>query len=116
MSIIAWLVVGLVAGWIANLIMSSGRGGLLSDLVIGILGAIIGGCIMGSINNTDYTTGINIPTLLVAIGGAIRLPKSGRGWADRSLLWGFSREPGGGSCFPLPKTRLIGYLTDLSSI
>lgn len=73
MSILAWLVVGLIAGWIANIIMSSGRGGLLGDLGLGILGAILGGYIMGYVTNTDYTSGINIPTILVAIGGAIVL-------------------------------------------
>ncbi|NWJ48414.1 MAG: GlsB/YeaQ/YmgE family stress response membrane protein [Chloroflexi bacterium] len=73
MSIIAWLVVGLVAGWIANMIMSSGRGGLITDLVIGILGAIVGGFLLGLVTKTDYTTGINVPTILVAIGGAIVL-------------------------------------------
>lgn len=73
MSIIAWLVVGLLAGWIANMIMSSGAGGLLADLVLGILGAMIGGFVMGLITGTDYTTGINIPTILVSIVGAIIL-------------------------------------------
>jgi len=73
MSIIAWLVVGLAAGWIAHMIMNSGRGGLVSDLVLGILGAIVAGFFMGLVTNTDYTTGINLPTLLVATGGAIGL-------------------------------------------
>ena len=73
MSIFAWLVVGLVSGWVANRIMNSGRGGLLSDLVLGVLGAIVAGFFMGLVTNTDYTTGINFPTLLVATGGAIGL-------------------------------------------
>jgi uncharacterized membrane protein YeaQ/YmgE (transglycosylase-associated protein family) len=73
MSIIAWLVVGLLAGWIANLIMRSGAGGLVVDLVLGVLGAIVGGFVMGLITDTDYTTGINIPTILVAVAGAIVL-------------------------------------------
>jgi len=73
MSIIAWLVVGLIAGWIANMIMSSGAGGLLADLVIGVLGAIIGGFVVGLITGADYTSGINIPTILVSIVGAIIL-------------------------------------------
>ena len=71
MSIIAWLVVGLLAGWIANMIMSSGAGGLLADLAIGIVGAIVGGFLMGLVTGQDYTTGINIPTILVSIVGAI---------------------------------------------
>lgn len=73
MSIIAWLVVGLLAGWIANMIMSSGAGGLIADLLLGILGAMIGGFVVGLITGTDYTTGINIPTILVSVVGAIIL-------------------------------------------
>ena len=71
MSIIAWLVVGLIAGWVANMIMSSGRGGLLIDLVLGVVGAMVGGFVVGLITKQDYTTGINIPTILVSILGAI---------------------------------------------
>ena len=71
MSIIAWLVVGLLAGWIANMIMSSGAGGLVADLVLGVVGAIVGGFVMGLLTGGDYTTGINIPTILVSIVGAI---------------------------------------------
>jgi uncharacterized membrane protein YeaQ/YmgE (transglycosylase-associated protein family) len=73
MSIIAWLVVGVIAGWIANMIMSSGAGGLLADLVLGVLGAMLGGFVMGLVTGQDYTTGINISTILVSIGGAIVL-------------------------------------------
>lgn len=71
MSIIAWLVVGLIAGWVANMIMSSGRGGLLTDLILGIVGAIVGGFVVGLITGQDYTTGINIPSIIVSIIGAI---------------------------------------------
>ena len=73
MSIIAWLVVGLLAGWIANMIMSSGAGGLVADLLIGVLGAMIGGFVVGLVTGNDYTIGINIPTILVSIVGAIIL-------------------------------------------
>jgi len=73
MSILAWLVVGLLAGWIANMIMSSGAGGLLADLVIGVLGAVIGGFVIGLVTGNDYVTGINFMTILVSIIGAIIL-------------------------------------------
>lgn len=71
MSIIAWLVVGLLAGWIANMIMSSGRGGLLADILVGIVGAMVGGFVGGLLFGQDYITGINIQTILVSIIGAI---------------------------------------------
>jgi len=73
MSILAWIVVGLIAGWIANMFMSSGAGGLVADLVIGVLGAIVGGFVVGLVTNTDYTTGFNLPTIVVAVIGAIIL-------------------------------------------
>lgn len=73
MSIVAWIVVGLIAGWIANMIMSSGAGGLVADLVLGVLGAMLGGFLLGVVTGVDYTTGINIPTILVSIGGAVIL-------------------------------------------
>ena len=71
MSIIAWLVVGFLAGWIANMVMSSGAGGLLADLLVGVVGALAGGFIMGVVTGRDYLTGINIESILVAIVGAI---------------------------------------------
>jgi uncharacterized membrane protein YeaQ/YmgE (transglycosylase-associated protein family) len=71
MSIIAWLVVGFLAGWIANMIMSSGAGGLLADILVGIVGALAGGFIMGVVTGRDYLTGINIESILVSIVGAI---------------------------------------------
>jgi uncharacterized membrane protein YeaQ/YmgE (transglycosylase-associated protein family) len=71
MSIIAWLVVGFLAGWIANMLMSSGAGGLLADLLVGVVGALAGGFIMGAVTGRDYLTGINIESILVSIVGAI---------------------------------------------
>lgn len=71
MSIIAWLLVGLVAGWIANMIMSSGAGGLVADLLLGIVGAIAGGFIMGLVTGRDYVNGFNLESVLVSVLGAI---------------------------------------------
>src|SRR5690348_10523500 len=71
MSIISWLLVGLVAGWIANMIMSSGAGGLLADILIGIVGALVGGFLAGILLGGDFVTGFNFTTLIVAIIGAI---------------------------------------------
>jgi uncharacterized membrane protein YeaQ/YmgE (transglycosylase-associated protein family) len=70
MSIIAWLVVGLLAGWIANMIMSSGRGGIIADLLLGIVGAFVGGFI-GSVLFGADVSGINFTSIILAIIGAI---------------------------------------------
>ena len=70
MGIIAWLLLGLVAGWIANMIMSSGRGGLVADLILGVVGALVGG-FLGSVLFGLDVTGFNIQSILIAIIGAI---------------------------------------------
>jgi uncharacterized membrane protein YeaQ/YmgE (transglycosylase-associated protein family) len=72
LSIIAWLVVGALAGWIAGMIVPGDEGyGWLGSLVAGIVGALVGGFILGALTNTDWTTGIDIPTIIAAIVGAI---------------------------------------------
>ena len=71
MSIITWLLVGLVAGWIANMIMSNGAGGLVADIVVGIVGALVGGFLAGILLGGDFVSGFNFTTLIVAVIGAI---------------------------------------------
>lgn len=73
MSIIAWIVVGAIAGWIASRVVPGDEGyGVLGGLIAGIVGAIVGGYLFGLLTNqTDWTTGINIPTIIAAIVGAI---------------------------------------------
>jgi len=72
MSIIAWLVLGLLAGWIASMIMGSGGYGVIGDIIVGILGALIGGFITGPLFGIDVT-GFNLTSLIVAVIGAIVL-------------------------------------------
>jgi uncharacterized membrane protein YeaQ/YmgE (transglycosylase-associated protein family) len=72
MSIIAWIVIGLLAGWLAGMIMHGGYG-LIGDLILGVLGAIIGGWVTGLVFGRDMVTGFNIETLVVAVVGAIVL-------------------------------------------
>ncbi|HET6381135.1 MAG TPA: GlsB/YeaQ/YmgE family stress response membrane protein [candidate division Zixibacteria bacterium] len=72
MSIIAWLVVGALAGWIAGMIMPGDEGyGVIGTIIAGILGAIVGGFLLGLITNSDWTTGIDIPTIIAAVVGAL---------------------------------------------
>ena len=73
MSIIAWIVIGLLAGWIAGMIMRGGGYGLIGDLVLGILGALVGGWLTGVILGRDMVNGFSIETLIVAVIGAIVL-------------------------------------------
>lgn len=72
MSIIAWLIVGAIAGWVAGKVVPGDEGyGVLGTIIAGIVGALVGGFLLGAITNEDWTTGINIPTLIAAIVGAI---------------------------------------------
>jgi uncharacterized membrane protein YeaQ/YmgE (transglycosylase-associated protein family) len=50
MSIILWIIIGLVAGWLANLILGGGGGGLLYKLAVGLIGAIVGGFLFDKLN------------------------------------------------------------------
>lgn len=72
-NIILWIILGGVAGWIASLIMGrDSQMGLLANIVVGIVGAFIGGLLM-NLFGVQGATGFNIWTLLVAIVGAIVL-------------------------------------------
>jgi len=68
MGIILWIVFGGLVGWVASMVMGS-RGGLLWDIVVGIIGAVIGGWIMSFLGGTDVT-GFNFTSFLVALLGA----------------------------------------------
>ena len=73
MSIIAWIVVGIIAGWLAGFFVKGDEGlGILGRMVLGIVGAIVGGFLAGLLlPGDDYVTGINIGTIVVATIGAI---------------------------------------------
>ena len=72
MSIIAWLVVGGIAGYVAGLIVKGDeRYGVVGHIVLGIVGALVGGFLAGLLLGGDYTTGINITTIVVAVIGAV---------------------------------------------
>ncbi len=74
MGILAWIIVGLIAGWLAGLVMRGHGYGLLGNIVIGIVGALIGGFLAGALFNTaDVVNGINIGSIVVAFLGAIVL-------------------------------------------
>jgi uncharacterized membrane protein YeaQ/YmgE (transglycosylase-associated protein family) len=72
-NIILWILLGALAGWIASIIMGRNASmGAGANIVVGILGAVIGGFIMNSLGSPGVT-GFNLYSLLVAIGGAIVL-------------------------------------------
>ena len=72
MGIIAWLVLGLLAGFIGSKIVNKTGEGMLMDILIGIIGAVLGGWIAGFFG-FHGVNGLNIPSLIVAVVGSIVL-------------------------------------------
>ena len=72
MSIIAWIILGLIAGFVASKIVNREGEGIILDIVLGIVGAVIGGWIMAFVGGQGVT-GLNLYSILVTIGGAIVL-------------------------------------------
>jgi uncharacterized membrane protein YeaQ/YmgE (transglycosylase-associated protein family) len=73
MNWLVWIIFGALAGWIASIVMGKNKKmGAIANIVVGIVGAFIGGWIM-SFFGAQGVTGFNFPSLLVAIGGAVVL-------------------------------------------
>lgn len=70
MSVIAWIILGLVAGFIGSKIVNKSGQGMIMDIVLGIVGAIVGGVVFNFFGATGVT-GLNIWSLIVSIIGAI---------------------------------------------
>ena len=71
MSIIVWIVIGGLAGWIANMLMKT-DGSLVKNIVTGVVGALVGGFVM-SFFGAEGFTGFNLWSFLVALVGSIIL-------------------------------------------
>jgi uncharacterized membrane protein YeaQ/YmgE (transglycosylase-associated protein family) len=72
MSIIAWLVVGAIAGFVASRLMPGDEGyGWLGGLIAGIVGAMLGGFLAGIVTGENYMDQLTIGTIIAAIVGAI---------------------------------------------
>jgi uncharacterized membrane protein YeaQ/YmgE (transglycosylase-associated protein family) len=70
MSILAWIVLGLIAGFIGSKIVNKSGEGLILDIVLGIVGAVVGGYLF-TLFGAAPVTGLNLYSLLVAIVGAV---------------------------------------------
>jgi uncharacterized membrane protein YeaQ/YmgE (transglycosylase-associated protein family) len=70
MSVFAWIILGLIAGFIGSKIVNKRGEGLILDLVLGIVGAIAGGWLF-NLFGASGVTGLNLYSLLVAVVGAI---------------------------------------------
>jgi uncharacterized membrane protein YeaQ/YmgE (transglycosylase-associated protein family) len=74
-DIIGWLIIGLLAGWLASMIMGRGGYGIVGDIVVGVVGAIIGGLIGRALNigGPSATDPFSWASFLFALVGAIIL-------------------------------------------
>ncbi len=74
MGILAWIIVGLIAGWLASLIVRGGGYGIVGDIIVGIVGGLIGGFLASALFGIpDPVNGINIVSIVVAFIGAVIL-------------------------------------------
>ncbi len=69
MSILLWIALGALAGWLAGMIMGGEKRGILGNVVLGILGSVVGG-FAASLLGLGGVDGLNLYSLLVAVGGA----------------------------------------------
>ena len=69
MGIIAWIVLGLIAGWLAGQVMKGGGYGVVGDIVLGIIGAVVGGFLSSTLLGLDIN-GFNLMSILIAFVGA----------------------------------------------
>jgi uncharacterized membrane protein YeaQ/YmgE (transglycosylase-associated protein family) len=73
-SILAWIVVGGIAGWLASLVVRGGGMGVIMNIVVGIVGAIIGGALLSLLLPGSFSlTGFNFTSLIVAFVGSVVL-------------------------------------------
>jgi uncharacterized membrane protein YeaQ/YmgE (transglycosylase-associated protein family) len=72
MSILAWIILGLIAGFVASKIVNKSGEGVVLDIVLGIVGAIVGGWLFNRFGASGVT-GLNIYSLLVAVIGSVVL-------------------------------------------
>ena len=70
MGFIAWIVVGAIAGFLANQIVGS-RGGLLRTVALGVVGAIVGGYVAATLLKVGTVSGINLESVVIATIGAV---------------------------------------------
>jgi uncharacterized membrane protein YeaQ/YmgE (transglycosylase-associated protein family) len=69
-SIPAWIVVGLIAGWLAERLTGRDHG-LLKNLLVGVVGAMVGGLLFSNLLGFAYSRGLNLATIAVATVGAV---------------------------------------------
>ena len=70
MGIFAWIVVGAIAGYVANLI-AGGREGIVLTIILGIVGGIAGGYVAANVLHFGTVDGINVESIVIAVAGSL---------------------------------------------
>jgi uncharacterized membrane protein YeaQ/YmgE (transglycosylase-associated protein family) len=70
MSLLAWIVLGLIAGFIGSKLVNRRGEGLILDIFLGIVGAVVGGWLAGFLGLSGVS-GLNLYSVLIAVGGAV---------------------------------------------
>jgi len=70
-GLITTIIMGILAGWITGLLMRGSGYGIIWDLVLGVVGAIVGGWLTSIFLGVDLTGGFNLTTLIVSVIGAV---------------------------------------------
>jgi uncharacterized membrane protein YeaQ/YmgE (transglycosylase-associated protein family) len=70
MGILSWIVLGAIAGFLANMIVG-GSEGVIGTIILGIVGAVVGGYIAASVFHKGDVTGVNIESIVISVLGAI---------------------------------------------
>ena len=86
MGLLSWIVVGVIAGWLAGKVVKGTGFGCLGDIIVGVVGGLVGGFLASALFNIpDAVNGFNLGSILVAFLGAVvviivvRLLRGGRG-------------------------------------
>ena len=70
MTILAWIILGLIAGWIASRLVGSGGYGIIGYIVVGMVGAVVGGWLASQFLGMDVT-GLNFTSIAISVVGAV---------------------------------------------
>jgi uncharacterized membrane protein YeaQ/YmgE (transglycosylase-associated protein family) len=70
MGILSWIVLGAIAGFLANMVVG-GREGVIGTIILGIIGAVVGGYLAQAVLHKGDVTGVNIESIVIAVVGAI---------------------------------------------
>ena len=71
MDFLYFIIVGAISGWLANLLIGKGGKGLVSNLIVGIVGALLGGWLFSQFGSGQAVSGLNLESILVSFVGAV---------------------------------------------